>query len=257
MADPSTTVYDLDYYSSSQMFLYIGDVWVDEVTSLRCDIQQNKTPLYGYASQLFDDTADGHVLVYGHFTINYKEAGYLWAVLRRYFNVTAANTGIKGAERDNIGKASRRTAPDLVNNKGEYVASNGTRISRASIERLVQNETTREENFKFYHDLASYATFDIKSPKDRVFEDIVEAFEDEIWQPGQDNHTLNSQIRRADHNKFDGFDMYLVFGDYSTPGANHTVEKIIGVRLQGKSKQVLVGGAPIQEQYNYIAQSIV
>lgn len=255
-----TKIYDLDYFTGSQMFLYIGDVWVDEITSLEYVIQQQKIPLYGYASQLFDDTAAGRVLVQGSFTINFKEQGYLWAVLRRYFNITAASLGVRSAKSDNqllkTNRGSSRTMPDILNDKGNRVASNGTRISKASIERMTQGEATRGERFKFYHDLAAYATFDTNSPRDRIFEDIVEAFEDEVWQPNSSNAGLNSQIRRIDANKFDGFDMYIVFGNYSVPGANHSVRKIIGVRLLSESKSIVIDGAPIQESYSFIAQSV-
>ena len=255
-----TTVYDLDYFSGSQTSLYIGDVWVDEITSLQYTVQQTKTPLYGYASQLFDDTAAGHVLVQGSMSINFKEQGYLWAVLRRYFNVSAVETGVRSARKEGgllrTAKGSTRTMPDLVNKSGNRVGSNGTRVSRASIERLTQGEATRSERYKFYHDLAAYATFSNKSPRDRVFEDVVEAFEDEVWRPDSSNNGLNSQIRRIDANKFDGFDMYIVFGNYSNPAANHSTRKLIGVRLLSEGKQIVVGGAPIQETYEWIAKSV-
>jgi len=241
------------------MFLYIGDVWVDEVTSLAYQITQNKTPLYGYASQLFDDTAAGQIIVNGSFSINFKEQGYLWAVLRRYFNVCSIEANVSMAKRGEGGLLrgnSKQAKPDLVDQKGNIVGSNGTRIQRTNIERLTQGEATRSERFKFYQDLAAYATFNTKNPRDRIFEDVVEAFEDEVWSPDATNDGLNSQLRRIDANRFDGFDMYIVWGDYSSPGANHTVRKIIGVRLTGESKQMVIDGSPIQEIYSFIAQTV-
>jgi hypothetical protein len=104
--------------------------------------------------------------------------------------------------------------------------------------------------------LAAYATFNTKNPRDRIFEDVVEAFEDEVWSPNATNDGLNSQLRRVDANRFDGFDIYIVWGDYSSPGANHTVRKIIGVRLTGESKQMAIDGLPIQEVFSFIAQTV-
>lgn len=254
-------IYDLDYYDASQQSIYIGDVLVEEITSIQYSLQQSKTPIYGYASQLFDDTSAGQVIVSGSFTINFKEAGYLWAVLRRYFNVSAIEAGVSGAKKDSqlltVREGSVRTMPDLVNTTGDRVMSNGTRISRASIERMAQGEATRQERFNFYQGLASYATFDVKNPRDKVFEDIVEAFEDEIWNPSVTNTGLNSQIRRSDDNKFDGFDIYQVFGNYAIPTANHTTVKIIGVRLTSLGRRVAVGTGPIQEEYTFLARSLV
>lgn len=269
--NPSTNIYDLDYFTGSQMFLYIGDVWVDEVTSLSYVTQQQKTPLYGYASQLFDDTAAGQVIVQGSFTINYKEQGYLWAVLRRYFEI-AEDDSLQGNSDSQTSDGKNRDK-SLFKKKDEFkrlkngkviagaskssplVGSNGTRISRANVERLVSGEAGRQERYNFYDQLAGYATVGVRNAKDKVFEDIVEVFEDQVWNQQSDN-ILNSQIRRTDDNSFDGFDMYVVFGNYANKGANHTVQKIIDVRLTGQSKMISIDGAPIQEQYEFIARSI-
>jgi hypothetical protein len=255
-----TQVFDSEYYSGAQVSIYIGDVWVDEVTSLSYVCQQNKTPLYGYASQLWDDCAAGQVLVQGSFSINFKEQGYLWAVLRRYHNISGANVGFSTARADkrllNVRSGTRRDQPELVNKAGIRVGSNGTSINRQTIERVTQGETARGERFDFYHHLAGYSTFKTSSPRDSAYEDIIEAFEDQVWQPKIANTDLNTQLRRTDDNRFDGFDIYVVFGNYANPRANHTVSKIIDVRLLGQSKQFGIDGVPIQETYNFIARTI-
>src|SRR5678809_314400 len=79
-----SSIYDLDYFSSQQAALYIGDVFVDEVIALSYSVQQSKTPIYGYASQLFDAVSHGTVIVQGQFSVNFKESGYLWLILHRY-----------------------------------------------------------------------------------------------------------------------------------------------------------------------------
>jgi hypothetical protein len=257
---PYTQIYDLEYFNGSQVFLYIGDVWVDEITSLQYQTSQGKTPLYGYASQLCDDITKGHVLVQGSFTINFKEQGYLWAVLRRYFEVSEISAGIqiKGVPAEK--KQKRRDAALFKRNETlgnrPLVGSNGIQISRASVERLVQGEATRGERYNFYSDLAGYATFQTDSPKDKIFEDIVEVFEDQVWNKDISNQGLNSQLRRADDNRFDNFDMYVVFGNYANPKANHTVQKIIGVHLTSQGKMINIDGMPIQEQYSFLARTV-
>ena len=85
-------VYDQEYFSGTQATIYIGDVWVDEVTSFAFQVTQAKAPLYGYASQLFDAVSRGPRLVRGQFTINFKEAGYLWLVLERYKSIRGIKT---------------------------------------------------------------------------------------------------------------------------------------------------------------------
>jgi hypothetical protein len=255
---PLTRVYDLEYFSSNQAFLYIGDVWIDEITNLQYTRIQQKTPIYGYASQLLDATSAGHILVQGSFTINYKEQGYLWAVLRRWHSID--NEGARGTKE--YGKKARA----LLRNKiGEnkftttggrpVIGSNGTQISRASIERIVAGDVSKTDRGKFYNSLAGYSTFDVGSPKDKTFEDIVEAFEDEVWKTA-DNDELLKEARNPDNVLFDGFDMFFVAGNYSNPKANHTVQKIIGVRLTSQGKSIQMDDMPIQESYTFIAKSL-
>jgi hypothetical protein len=258
-----TTVYDMDYFSGSQMFLYIGDVWIDEVTSLQYECTQRKTPIYGYASQLWDDVAAGQVLIQGAFTINFKEQGYLWSVLRRYKNMSSS-AAFAGSASGGASKADKQLM-NIINkdhrdnlDRRPVWGSNVDKIQRMSIERIVQGETTKGDAYKFYQDLAGYASYnkDIKGKaKDLVWEDIVEEFEDQIWSADNTNEKLKEQVRRTDHNLFDNFDMYIVFGNYAVRGANHTVAKLIDVRLTSRSKIIKVGGEPIQEAYQFIAQS--
>lgn len=257
-----TRIYDLDYFSGSQMFLYIGDVWVDEVTSLEYRVRNTKQPIYGYASQLYDDIAAGQILVEGTFTINFKEQGYLWAVLQRYYTQGTLVIEDGDKKKDKFQKreaelrqAHRAIGTEPFNPAQPVYTKNGTYIPRASIERVTQGNATRSELGKFYHDMAAYASADVNSPKDKAFEALAEAFEDQVW-VSRDNNTLNSQIRRVDDEIFDGFDIYVVFGNYTIPKANHTVQKIIGVNITQWGKGIEINGMPIQEQYDFIAKTV-
>lgn len=256
-------IYDYEYFDDTDMLIYIGDVWVDEITSLSYSCVQEKTPIYGYASQLFDTTAAGHVIVQGQFSINYKEQGYLWAVLRRWFDM--GPNAIASIYPNYLDPAAQNLSKKLISGKIEpgsggrgsrpVVGANATKTSRASIERLAQGASSKQERYSFYQSLVANSTFSVKSPKDKVFEDIVEAFEDEIWKT-TDNEPLLNQIRRTDDNAFDGFDIYVSFGNYANPRANHTVQKIIGVRLIGQAKSIEVGQGAVQEVYQFIAQAV-
>jgi len=256
---PFTRIYDNEYYSSNQTFIYIGDVLIDEITSFSFNLIQPKTPVYGYASQLFDGCSAGHVLVQGNFTINFKESGYLWAVLRRWHNIDNEALGIRGVTRDPLKKNLSRALMRGKKSNGDdrpIIGSNGTKVMRGSIERVVQGNVSRGELYDFYNNLAGYATSSVNSPKDKAFEDIVEAFEDEIWKTN-DNNELLQQLRRTDDNMFDGFDIYVVYGNYANPKANHTCKKIVGVRLISQGQQIQLDDSAIQEQYSFIARSIV
>ena len=253
-------VYDSEYYGPSQCFLYIGDVWIDEITAFSYKLVQDKKPIYGYASQLFDDCAPGRVLVQGQFSINFKEQGYLWMVLRRYKQIIDSDVGFSSRNEEALlsvrdGHSTRM--PSLTDEADIRVGSNGTRINRTSIERAIRGELTTGERNKFYHDLSGYATFRSNNNQDKVFEDIAQAFEDEIWNPESTNDALLQQTRRTDDNIFDDFDIYVLFGDHSNPRANSTSCKIVGVRLTSSGKSINIGQGPTQEYYEFYARAVI
>lgn len=78
-------VYNAEYFDGSQVAIYMGDIWIDEITSFNFQVTHTKRPLYGYADQYFRAVSKGQILVEGSFTINFKEAGYLWLALNEYF----------------------------------------------------------------------------------------------------------------------------------------------------------------------------
>ena len=260
---PSTAIYDLDYYTGSQMFLYIGDVWVDEITSLQYTRQQQKTPIYGYASQMFDDMAAGQVIVQGSFTINYKEQGYLWAILRRWKNISLAEVmagtdPIRGraldAQERNLLRSNGKTP--IVWNEAQ---GNHTNIQRQSLERIISEGASTSESYKFYSDLAGYASYNPKvkgRAKDLGFEDIMESFEDQVWRTDISNDNLKAMIRNPDDNIFDSFDMYVTFGNYSSRAPNHSVLKISNISLLSRGMLVKIDGEPLQESYEFLAQTL-
>lgn len=270
-----SSVYDLDYFSGNSAILYIGDVFVDEVNSFAFTVQQSKIPIYGYASQLFDDVAKGQILVQGSFSVNFKESGYLWLVLQRYmkFKNQVDRTIDKyvnlGAKFNNQTGVLSSKAQKQVGGAGSVLLGGNNNpfarirqsnkdhdfISRANIERLISGEASADERTQFCFSLAGYCTTTNPNAADTAFEDIVEAFEDQVW---QDNiNDLDQMARRVDDNYFDDFDMFLVYGDYSKPGANHTVRRIRGVRLLSTSQQVVISGEPITETYTFLARNII
>jgi hypothetical protein len=211
---------DLEYFSGSQACIYIGDVWVDEITYFEYTTRQTKQPIYGYASQLFDACAAGHVLATGAFAINYKEAGYLWTVLRRWFGMEMDSIS-SGSKQDPINSSKKKALfQNKINSAGgvggaPIVGSNGTKVSRAGIERLMNGQMSQQERYDFYQTLQGFATEE--NGVDKTFEDVVEIFEDQIWGT-QNNDKLIEQLRRTDDNAFDGFDMYATFGNYANLG---------------------------------------
>lgn len=251
---------DREYFNSTVAQIYIGDIWIDEITSIGYSFTQNKTPIYGYASQLFDDVSYGQGLVNGAFTINFKEQGYLWVVLRRWFNMTkdliegTGRTDPLTARQSRILNRQKLGTDETGIGGRPIIGSNGNKVSRTGIERMLSDKMTRQERYEYYQSLAGYAT--VSNGIDKKFEDIVEVFEDQVWS-GLSDDQLYKQIRTTEDNMFDGFDIYITLGNYANPYANHTAVKLENVRLVGRTMQIQVDDDVIQEKYEFIARGYI
>lgn len=262
MAEPQFTgrIYDNEYFSGTQAALYIGDVLVDEVSSFAFNVQQSKTPIYGYASQLFDAVSKGTVIVTGSFSVNFKEANYLYLVLMRYHAFTkAVDQQILKATNSLRGTSGKtRTRSEEVIKQFSTLKSGRIptpfepetkKVIKQGIERLLSGKTTPGERTEFFQSLTGFAS---TLGLDTEFEDIAEVLEDSVWGIPENADDL---VRRTDDNFFDNFDMYFTYGDYNNFEANHTVERITGVHLTSRGKAVSVSGEPIQEEYQFLARN--
>lgn len=247
-----TTIYDQEYFSGSQVNLYIGDVLIDECFALEFIHQQRKAPVYGYASQYFDKTMKGVVLVQGSFTVNFKESGYLFTVLKRMNNLRnqrGTNLISPFVSSKNIGKpkyGGARSSGDI-----------GV-LTRANIERTIAGEESREDLWQYYQDLTSLhaelSGFNNKEGALNKAEDIFEAFENEIW--GQKR--FEGEPRTIDDTAFDDFTIYVTYGDFnSNDRINHTARRIDGVRLLSTQQVIGTDGSPVQETYTFLARNLV
>jgi len=273
-------VYNVEYFSGAQVSLYIGDVWVDEVTTLAYGYTQSRSPIYGYASTLFDDVSEGHILVTGTFTVNFKEAGYLWLILDRYRKLHRNKTSLTARTQgpfDNVkdvggrpGDAERQNIEQIVNGETSVFERNQFLLDLARRQQEGDQQARIEEDFRDFFaanslgaNLGGFASTQrfraATDPEERSVgraENRFEAFENALWRksPAQ----LDQEDRRADDNRLNPFDLYVTFGDFAGDDyANHTIERIRNVYILGKSKQIQIDGLPIQEQYTFIARTLI
>lgn len=222
-SDPSRDnyrTYPYDYYSGSDCKVFYGDIWVDDIVSIQFNVNQNKTPIYGYASQNFNAVAKGRVIVNGTLTIAFKETGYLNLIQR--ISETQKNNAydvIKRKADITRAKAEHRLAefdPSLT-----YIGDDSPPNSRINAStapngspQLIRQEETIEEILlgkKAGSALVKNFNRDIKSisrnpesstplgDKQRDFEDFAELLEDSIW--GDSNgrpYQYDNLLKRAD-----------------------------------------------------------
>lgn len=247
-----TTIYDQEYFSGSQVNLYIGDVLVDEVVFIDFRVTETKRVWYGYASQLYDAVSKGTVIVEGQLSINYKESGYLHRVLERY--------------RKLIGQSKKKLLFP-VKAGGARTGDQQFRLKRNNIEtqefvdsvsdRTGKEPLTPEQQQQFFQALSGF-----NNPDTRVnvagalgtAEDIFERFEDKIWGDEVDD----KEARMITHETLNDFNIVITYGDFNrTDRVNHTVQEIQGIQLISQGQQVKIDGDNIIESYSFLARNII
>lgn len=86
--------FSTNYYSGSDIRIYFGDTWVDEITSIEFTLQEQVAPIFGYASFTWDRVARGSRYIQGSFSINFKETAYLQMIMNSLSSdIGSDNTG--------------------------------------------------------------------------------------------------------------------------------------------------------------------
>lgn len=279
-------IYNNDYFSGAQVGIYIGDIFVDEVTSLTYGVSQERTPIYGYASTLFDAVSLGQVIVTGQFAINFKEAGYLWLVLQRYKALMKGHSSpfVYGSKPNEGEQIVKQTIEQAINGElkqdkrgkaiGGLTVQDYQWLASLSSEQVKDKlKTNKDETGSLLaasqSSLAGYSSSTRALNPAGKAENIFEMFENAVWGHGtgrgnfrdvQGNVVTGSVSgnRRCDDPDLNPFDIYVAFGDYTgDDNIHHTVQRISQVYIIGTSKQIVIDGTPVQEVYNFIARDII
>ena len=261
LSEKAPLIYDSEYFSGTQASIYIGDIWVDEITGIQFEVIHAKSPIYGYASQFWDAMARGVVMVRGSFTINFKEAGYMFLALAEYQRKRQGLGRVKGktaAERLDDYKFGGATVNEEVH---PYLAEE--KMVRWNVERAIDLPDDDPAKYKMRQDIAGFAS-EAQAQGGRGLdraEGMMEAFEDAIWgknrEGGANTAALMQAARRADDHRLSGFDIYVQLGDFSNNLANHTMNKIVNCHINGQSRVIAADDEPIMESYSFIAQTIL
>lgn len=217
-----------EYYCATDVKIYIGDIWVDDVIAIGYSVTEQVVPVYGYASYTYDDIARGQRLVNGGLSINFKSAGYMQNVLKY---ADAIMYAIKVGENNGTVKPI-----DFENYKlNELLAKLGKR----SFEQIAAEYeaalwgNSEDGEIELNHDLTTFFPnsnlgFDIRvhfGPVDEVMKDT-------------------------------GLDYYS--NNYLLQEPEYTVEVINGVQFTTVGKQITTqdDSTPVLEMYSFIARDI-
>ena len=75
------------YYSSLDVEIYFGNIYIDEIVKIEYIINQNTMPLFGYNSYIYDQVVQGSRMVQGSFVVNFIQPRYLFSVLESMADV--------------------------------------------------------------------------------------------------------------------------------------------------------------------------
>ena len=212
--------YNLDYFSGAQAQIYIGGILLDEVTTLQWNEHQSKIPLYGYASQYFDEVARGAVLVQGQFSINFIQPNYLFSVLR------AVNLKNESTHASSTQQAVKERLENILKNHEEPTTPAGSNLWDTINE--IDKRTGAGHFFRLMNDT--------------------------IWGPsGKAKH--QTVAGRADRFDINGFDIKVNF-QLEASGRSECSQTIENVHILGSSKALVIDEQPVQEVYSFYARKI-
>lgn len=219
-----------NYYSGSDIRIFFGDIWVDEITNIDFTLVEQVAPIFGYASYTWDRVARGNRYVQGQFSINFKETGYLQMVL---------NSLSSDIEKDpNTGYF----------NKAEY-------------EKEMTIEALLKQKNQDFHELADDLEASFWGEGNKT--DYVQKHEKTtFFYPniggvnGEYGDLSFNQNNLHEH----GFNIVITYGGVCMDGrandSHETVQTIMGVQLTSVGQQVGPDGQPIQEVYQFIARDL-
>lgn len=219
------------YYSGTDIGIYFGDKWIDEVVEIEWSLQEQVAPIYGYASYTWDKVARGSRFVTGSFAINFKEAGYLQTILnslssqetdQEWFNLSEFN----GQKQD-----------------GGAVANSHKGVS---VETVIENFQELADDYE----AALWGTTSDSAA-------LIESRKTDSFFYGSNQNKNNNALKEH------GFNIFMTFGGTQNQkdwargnwGFN-TAQTIVGVQLTGVSSRVDPSGQPIAEVYSFIAKDI-
>jgi hypothetical protein len=270
-------IYEYDYFSGSSCLVYFEHILVDDCVRIGFNVQQQRRPLFGYASQYYNALAAGVVMVTGSFWIGFKEAAYIPIILK---NITDAR--IHGDSGEFFGTPAiatgdvwaTGTTDSMSLAEGAAAAGEGFEVERASVERLVEAAAADDQSATTARALTNVFT-QLGALSDAEFEGYAEMFEDAIWYGGNrpedgrgdafsDNLTSGESttdeeflaFRRAD--QYPPFDILVTFGDINTQAANHTVQRIMDVSITGTEfAGIEPTGEPVMVRYDFLGRNVM
>lgn len=259
--------YEADWFSGAQIQVMMGDIHIDNAVAISYAVNASRTPVYGFGSEYFSFMAKSPVLVTGALTVAFKESYYMLKPAARFHNL------VRSGEVATARMAKRRQGGFTSLEEASDAAHKG-RVSYINVEDLYEyarNLTTGGDG------LRSDLVTQLAALEDSAWEEMAEKFEDAIWygsdhQSPETRDSLFSQTMSDDvdyvddrailkHRRLDQYppvDIWITYGDMEAPDqVNHTVQKLLDVYFTGETQEIIVGGEPVLQTFQFLARNRV
>jgi hypothetical protein len=220
-------MFSQEYFSGADVHLYFGDIYVDEITTLTFQLQEEVMPIYGYNSFTYDAVARGKRLVQGSFGINFTSVGYLQEI------ITNANAIFYALEE---GKNKDIIKPSYYKNMS--LSEILEKLGKTSFEQIADE-----------YEKAIWGTVADKDEQYLGYANRPYFRQDQLGFDIRLQYGAVSEATNYVNGKF--------YQKANEEPPNMTVDVINGVQLTGMAKQGIAtetAGAPIQEHYGFIAR---
>jgi hypothetical protein len=259
--------YEADWFSGAQIQLMMGDVLIDNAVAISYAVSANRTPVYGFGSEYFSFAVKAPILISGAMTIAFKESLYMLVPAARFHNNIVQ--GLLATARFSDGRAGGFASLETASG-----AARPGRVKYTNVEDLFGyvRQNTAEEG-----ELSSTLVTQLGALDDSTWEHMAEKFEDAIWY-GSDHqspdardllfsNTMSNDVGEVDelavlsHRRLDQYppvDIWITYGDMEAPDqVNHTVQKLLDVYFTGESQEIVIGGEPVLQTFQFIARNRV
>lgn len=232
--------FSYDFYSGANVGLWIGGKFVTTALGIEFSLVQNKRPVYGYASQLWDGVSKGTVQCSGVIIVNFQEPQLLPTLIANIGGVRASDlTAARGTRLRNTSNEINE-APQLEENTVN--PANATANDKANL----------REHF-WGPGSSGYVTMDpVTITGTRPATVPV-------------NTNPLSLLDRPDQHGYP-FDVLITYGDafgnerrqrnnlpIVSPSTTRTLKQ---VHLTGFGQTITVEGQPVLEQYPFICREV-
>lgn len=263
---------DKDFYSGSQAGMFIGNMFIDDVYNVQFQVQAGLRPVYGFKSANYDILLRENEIVAGSFTINFKEAAYLYLILKEYNK----RKSFLDRSDPNLGASKQAIlAEEALRAANQAISKDPIRFDsyyNSTIEDVLRYNGTGSEavqkDGQEYDSEMTNALQRLRNISDSDFENKVEALEDMIWGEAAPNNidtgdplNFKNDPPSTAPTHFRGlqetpFNITMTYGDFTSNAHNHTLRVIRDIMLTGSNQVVDMSGRPIQEQYTFIARKV-